>query len=213
MDVCVQDALPAPRPSQTLPGLQSQLSPFAESHPKRTGEGGARLHPPVRRGRAHMAEEEEPGTTDLAGSCWNSVRQPWLQVVLVESLTFLAPEQFFLQVTPFPAPSLCPTSLHTHPSPSAAASRGPADNCRFPFFCCFLPRFGQRCIFFPSFCSDARIPSRSLSVPPEKPQSTAETKPSPRAEQKQLHVTSGFGCDAGGGGTASDPKAGAGEGA
>lgn len=39
-----------------------------------------------------MAEEEEPETTDLAGSCWNSARQPWLQVVLVESLTFLAPD-------------------------------------------------------------------------------------------------------------------------
>lgn len=125
-----------------------------------------------------MAEEEEPGTTDLAGSCWNSARQPWLQVVLVESLTFLAPELFFLQVTPFPAPSLCPTSLHTHPSPSAAASRGPADNCRFPFFCCFLPRFGQRCIFSHRF---ALMQEYQVAAFPSLPRN-------PRAQQKQNQV-------------------------
>lgn len=149
MDVCAQDALPAPRPSQTLPGLHSQLSPFAESHPKGTREGVPRLHPPARRGKSpHVAEEGQPGTADPAGRCWNSARQPWLQVVLVESLTFLAAELFFLQVPPFPAPSRCPTSLHTHPSPSAAEPRGAADNSGFPFSAAFCPGLAS-IAFFP----------------------------------------------------------------
>jgi len=106
---------------------------------------------------------------------------------------------------------------HARSASAAAEFRGAADN-RFSFFCCFLPRLAGTAVFS-SFCSDVNIISCSPSVPAEKPQSTAETKPSPQAEQKQLHVTfsscitPGFGHDVVEAGQGPSPEAGGGEGA